>query len=238
MQKIKNSVKFVAPLFVLSELVLGVLIQHLSGNLLSALSFSSVVLAFVFSLYICFAINTVSAALTAGGLLFTVVSDFFLVVMSPQLRLSAMISFSVVQICYFIRIYREEKSEKIKKANIYVRLALSVGIMIAAALVLGDSCDALALISVFYFANLFSNFLFSLPKKGGSPLLSIGLLCFILCDVTVGLSVMSEFYIPLSESSVIYKVLHADINLVWLFYVPSQTIIPLSLLSAKAVFFS
>ena len=108
-----------------------------------------------------------------------------------------------------------------------LRLGLTCLMPPLAYLVLGAGIDALAILSVIYFANLFCNIIFSKVKMKGTLLLLIGLISFALCDIMVGLSTLCDLYLTVDPSSFLYKLTHTGINLVWLFYVPSQTLIAL-----------
>lgn len=216
-----NSRKSAAAVFALVELILGVAIQLGGGRENDYVCFSSVALAFLFAVLL--AKRTGDGYITLLGLLATVLADTFLVLVLPRRRILAMVFFVCVQACYFLRIAMlESKSER--RIHIIVRIALStVGVILAFA-VLGESADALSIISIFYFANLLVNVVFAFLQGRSAWLFAAGLVCFALCDICVGLDVLLSEYIgggasPLSG---------LGINLVWLFYVPSQTLIAIS----------
>ena len=62
-----------------------------------------------------------------------------------------------------------------------------------------------------------------------SPLFAIGLVLFLLCDTIIGINVASGAYITISEASLLYKITHLPFDLAWVFYIPSQAFIALSL---------
>ncbi len=97
---------------------------------------------------------------------------------------------------------------------------------------LGDATDPLSLVSLFYYANLLVNIVVAFIQMKRSPLFAIGLLLFLMCDTVIGLNVMAELYIPSFSESGLYAVLNPEFNLAWAFYVPSQTIITLSLIES------
>lgn len=212
-------------LFAITELIFLVLIQTVGGRINEIISFASVVLAFLFSL-LTFSHN--ESAFTVTALLFTVISDLFLVIIKPQYKLVAMIFFSVAQLSYFLRLYFVEKREGHRRIHLTVRALAILLAIILTVTVLGERTDALSLVSMFYFANLFVNLLYAFIYIKSSVLFPFGLLCFILCDILVGLSVMDGMYVSFAADSFIYKLIHTDINLIWLFYVPSQTLIAIS----------
>lgn len=222
-----KAVKYsVVTAFILAETVLGVLIQTVGGSLISFCSVSLALLFSVFSFfYLC---RTQDGLLTLFGLFFTVCADFCLIIVEPREQLLSMVSFSLVQIFYFLRLSRLSSGKRETKIHLITRVSSIVVALLLTALVLRENTDALSLISMFYYANLLINLAFSFKHIRASVLLPIGLLCFILCDTLVGLSELGSLYMDFSEDSLIYKLTHTDLNLIWLFYVPSQTLIALS----------
>lgn len=214
-----------AVLFFIIEAALGVMIQFTSGDTERILCFGSVLLAALFALFA--AKKNRCAVLTVVGLIFTVCADVFLVLLADGDKLVAMYLFSIVQLCYFIRVFIENKNGKIRSKHIVFRIELLFIAFILTLAVLGDSADALSIISMLYFANLFVNILFAFRNFKKAPIFAIGLLLFAFCDVLVGFT-MLDLYLPVSETSIIYKLTHTEINLIWAFYVPSQAFIALS----------
>ena len=212
-------------LFIIFETVLCVAVQITTGPLLTAVSFGAVVLAFIFSLITLK--NDFNNILTSFGLLTTVVSDIFLVVLNPAIQDVAMLSFSITQILYFIRIHLNTFDNKIKILHIVTRIFTVVLSLLLTIVVLKEKTDFLSLISIFYYANLLTNVVFSFFTKR-LFILSIGLICFALCDMFIGLNILSSSYIQLAEGSLLYFLANPSFNFAWLFYVPSQTLIALS----------
>ncbi len=95
-------------------------------------------------------------------------------------------------------------------------------------MILGEASNFLSLITMFYFANLVTNQIYAFAQTKHSYLLPIGLFLFILCDVFVGLSVLESSFLPIPEDSLIHKINEIGLNMAWVFYVPSQTLIALS----------
>lgn len=217
--------------FLLLESVFFVLIQTTGGRVNEIISFSSVTLAFVFSLF-CLS-KDVKSISTSSGLLFTVVSDLFLVIIKPQYKLVAMIFFSFAQLSYFIRLLYSDSDKDRRIKHTLIRISASLLAIILTLAVLRDKTDALSLVSMFYYANLIMNIVYAFIHRKDSLIFAVGLVFFILCDTVVGLSVMDGMYFDFAESSLIYRIIHSDINLIWLFYVPSQTLIALSSFELK-----
>ncbi len=212
--------------FCILETAFGILIQTIGGNVIS---FISVVSALVFAVVSFFIYSkNADGMLTASALLFTVCSDFCLIILEPRRQLLSMVFFSAVQVLYFIRLSLLGKKREELLTHILIRLSVIITGVLAAVIVLGEKTDMLSLISMFYYANLLVNFVYSLKYIRFSVMFSLGLLCFILCDTLVGLSEMGSLYFEFAEDSVIYRITHTELDLIWLFYVPSQTFLALS----------
>ena len=214
-----------AVLFFLVEALLGAAIQFAPSNIEYILCFLSVALAALFAL-LTFKKNK-CGTLTLLGLIFTVAADVFLVLMKDGDKLIAMYLFTCVQLFYFIRVFVENRGGRVKKNHIVFRIELLFIAFIVTLAVLGEKADALSIVSMLYFTNLFVNIVFSFKNFKRAPSFAIGLLLFAFCDILVGFSLL-DLYIPISETSLVYKLAHTDINLIWAFYVPSQTLIALS----------
>ena len=79
---------------------------------------------------------------------------------------------------------------------------------------------------------LITNIIFAFMLRPARPVFAIGLLLFLGCDTFVGLG-MIEAYLPVNEGSLLYLLAHPPINMAWLFYTPSQTLLGLSLLGKR-----
>ena len=160
-------------------------------------------------------------------------ADLFLVVITPMLQIPAMICFSITQICYFIRIYTNQESKKEKLIHIVIRTSGIILILILTLIVLKEKTDFLSLISTFYYINLIVNIIFAFKQSNQSLLFPIGLLLFACCDLQVGLNVLNSSYINIENNVVLNFIANPPFNLAWAFYVPSQTLIALSLIKDK-----
>lgn len=228
MIKNKKVLVVAAALFCAVETALGVLLQRApNGNYYA---FSSVALACVF--FLLFAERSLSYFITQIALISTVCADYFLVLLPVRKQLIAMVFFSVVQIAYFLRIYLEDENRKRRIWNIASRGLLSAIAMVVTVCVLGASTDALALVSIFYYANLIINTLFAFLNFKKNAVLAAGLLLFICCDTLIGLSLL-DMYFPIPQDSSLYAIIHPGFDLAWACYLPSQTLIALSLLPRR-----
>ncbi len=195
-------------------------------------SFSMIVLCFIFS--VVFITYNKHNYMVAFAMFFTLVSDLFLVVLLPETsnemyRTLAMVTFSGVQLYYFCYLI---KTTFYKNYINHVIIRITVGVIstIVTVIVLNESVNFLAVISVFYYANLIANCVYAFINFKGSPLFAIGLLLFVFCDTFVGVQVGSEMFFTIKEGTLLYKIFFANFNFTWLFYGFSQVAISLSVL--------
>ena len=210
-------------IFIVFEIILMILVQLTSGVMNTVVSFTSVVCAFIYGVLYLNKHNI----LIIIGLFTTVCADIFLVVIEPMKQNIAMCFFSITQICYFLYIYNSQNKFQ-QKMHIIIRIIIIVISLITTTIVLKDNTDFLSLISLFYYANLVVNIIFAFTIKNKNILLIIGLILFACCDFVIGISIMGESYLSLKEGSFLYFIANPGFNLAWIFYVPSQTLIALS----------
>lgn len=185
------------------------------------LKYSTVLLAFVFSI-IHFVFwgtdsrNLFDAMLLSLGLILTLVSDLFLLVIGDYYEIG-LATFIGAQICYFARIQRT-------KLWLVISASIRVALPIVAISVLASFGEANALFCLvaIYFVQLVMNFAESVAsvfmakdraERAKYIVLSVGFLLFIGCDICVGLT---NLYDGMAN------------ELIWLFYTPSQVLIALS----------
>ena len=175
--------------------------------------------------------STADGNLIRIAMLFTLVADYFLVGKSETDNLAGVTVFLGTQFFIFLHIFVNDESPCGRIANVAFRLLLSAGLILTAYLILGGEADRLAIISVIYYANLCSNAIFAHRIYRGGIILTVGLILFALCDINVGLSALDSIYVGgFPKGSLLYNLMHTDVDLIWLFYIPSQTLIPLTLL--------
>ena len=143
-----------------------------------------------------------------------------------------MLFFSAVQIAYFLRMYFEDESRIRRRVHLILRVALSALAVGVTVIVLGKNCDAVAAVSMFYYANLILNAVFAFVSFGKNPILAIGLALFVLCDTVIGFSLI-DTYLPISEGALIYQIIYPGFDLAWAFYLPSQALLAVSLLPSR-----
>ena len=207
--------------------VLGVLLQTAQEAIPINLRYTAITLACLCCFL--FAQTSYSFLFTQLALIFTLVADYYLVYLQDVQQLPAMLSFSVVQIAYFLRLYFEDENKTRRKVHLVLRAALSVAAIVVTLAVLGKACDAVAVVSMFYYANLILNAVFACISFSKNPLLAIGLVLFILCDTVIGLSLI-DAYLPVAQDSPMYRIISPGFDLAWAFYLPSQALLAVSLL--------
>ena len=206
-------------LFLTLELVAYYFILTAGGSLLVYSSFGAIVFCFLHTL---FHIKTCDK-LILGGLACTVAADLCLVICSPIQRLWGMVFFLGAQTLYAARLHLCDK----RKPLLWIRLGLICAALSITVLVLRDKTDALALVSLCYYANLIFNLVLSFLRFKKDRLFPIALLLFLLCDTVIGLQVACGGYLSIAEGSLLYRIIFMPFNLSWFFYLPSQVLISL-----------
>ena len=230
MIKNKKLLIILSAVFLTVEAVLGVLLQTAQDKTPINLRYTAVVLACLF--FILFAEKSLSFLFTMVALVCTVGADYFLVYSEEMQQLPAMLFFSVTQIAYFLRLYFEDKNKTRRLIHLICRGVFSAVAIGATLLVLGADTDAVAVLSMFYYANLILNIIFAFIAFKKSWAFAIGLLLFVLCDTVIGLSLINT-YLPIAEDSFIYKLIYPGFDLAWAFYLPSQALLSISLLPKR-----
>ncbi len=217
-------------LFVGAEITLGILLQTVGGRISVHMRYGAVILACLFCLL--FMAGTADYLLTQLALLCTVCADWFLVLPPSPVQLPGMLFFSVTQLAYFLRIYLADESAARRRLHLILRGGLTALVLLVTAAVLGRNTDAVALVSMFYYTNLAVNILFAFAEWKKHLLLALGLALFLCCDTVVGLAFL-DGYFTIPTESLLYRIIHPGFDLIWAFYIPSQTLIALSLLPGR-----
>lgn len=205
-------------IFLSVELILYLLILTTGGTLLVACSYGAIVVCFLYALL------TAGNRFIIGGLACTVMADLFLVVCSPIRQLDGMIFFLTAQTLYAAMLHRAGRN----KGLLFARIALVLAATAIAFAVLKERTDALAVVSVCYYANLIMSIVEAFTLFSKNRLFPMGLVLFLLCDTVIGLQAACGTYLTIREQSVIYRIIFMDFHLSWSFYLPSQVLIALS----------
>lgn len=216
--------------FLTVEAILGVLLQAAQDVISLNLRYTAVVLACLFTFL--FAEKSRSYLLTQVALVATVFADYFLVLRTDMRQLPAMLFFAAAHIAYFLRLFFEDGRKTHRYTRLIVHAALSLIASVVTLAVLGEACDALAIVSIFCYVNLILNIVFSCLTFKQNALLSIGLILFLLCDTVIGL-IFIKAYLPIPPDSFLYTIILPSFDLAWAFYLPSQALLAISLLPKR-----
>ncbi len=190
----------------------------LLGAIMYSMKFTSGHLTYLL-MYSCIVINTLMIVtaennLVKLGLVLTLIADTFLVLLNDH-WLWGVGCFCLVQTCYALHIGLDLK-----------QLAVRAAVLVIAEVLLGpvSGWDLLVVLSIYSFTQLFFNSVYAFVRKVNTRL-AWGLLLFMLCDLNVGFmnigSYVASFPAAIGDLAA---------YLSWIFYVPSQILIVLSLI--------
>ena len=167
-------------------------------------------------------------------LLFDVIADLFITLNvgvakfgDEGNKMIGMIAFILAQLFTSIYVtYGENRKCKWRKfvSTLIVFVALFIPLLI---LKLSD-LKLLYIEALVYFAFLLTSLVFSVIKIKKNPLLPLSLLCLTMCDLIIGLGFIENMF-DLSSSSFFAFLNHFSVNLPWFFYIPSFTILALTI---------
>ena len=185
------------------------------------LKYVGIIICFLASLIPIFSKNSAKTQyFIPFSLFFTLVSDYFLLINTDKnLYIFGVVIFIIVQLSYFIYIETLKKNKTSFLISLIFRIILSSILIIVLSII---RFDLLSIVSACYFVELLMNFISSLSLIKINKfflIFSIGLLLFIGCDISVGLTNLDLF-----EGHIKNLVS----NLMWIFYLPSQVLISFS----------
>ncbi len=224
--KSKKFINIITIIFLILELILYFVVQITDNDLNTITKYLVVTFTFLYSLI--YIKKEDKFYLIVVGLFFTLIADFFLVIIDPLYRELGLISFSITQIFYYLFIDHNLDKKLLKKLNLLLRITTTIVLLIIVKLMLKDDADFITLISVFYFLNLLINIIFSFLIKNKSLVLSVGLILFALCDICVGFAATGTELFQLKEGTFLYFLANPTLELSYLFYIPSQVMIAIS----------
>lgn len=199
-----------------------------SGDGMRYVSYAGVLLCFLYSFSFLHKGKHAKSQCTA--LLFTCIADFFLILLQGKWKTVAMLSFLCAQICYAYRVFLLAGNKKEKFWHIFLRILLTVAVMIVLFAVLKGKTRALYAISLIYYAQMLISLGFAFrhfKRNTQTKLLAIGLLLFCLCDLSIGFDFLIDIF-SLSNGNLIYKLMHLPVSFVNIFYPPSQALLCIS----------
>ena len=167
------------------------------------------------------------------GLSFTLLADYFLLLLGYNFEYG-IAAFIIVQQIYGIML--DSNSPPICKNNLLKRLLIQLSIVLFITLLLyylDVNIEVVIVLSIFYFTSILVNTYrgikvsMILKEDRSSALFALGMVLFVLCDINVGFFNLST-YLDLSATVAIPIIRIASL-LMWLFYAPSQVLIALSI---------
>lgn len=214
--------------FLLIEAILFCISQFTSTQYVDQLHYSGIVLCFLFAavFFMLQIEKELWKGLVLAGMFFTCVADFCLILLNDYF-VAGVLSFWMTQICYFLYLTRACSSAE-RSALAGRRIVVAAFISVIAMLVIGQF-SSLILVVAFYICTFAGNLIIAW-KKYPKQLFSIGLVLFFCCDICVGLSnsglaQMQGFVVPYAP---VFQ------WMIYIFYMPSQVCIALSILGKKA----
>ncbi len=221
----KNIQQIMLYVFIAIEAILFILIHFIKSVPSYIPSYIAIIICFLMSFV--FFEKSKNWLLVAIALLFTLIADTYLVLLHASNQIAAMIAFNFTQLAYAFKIAIESKKLQ-NILSLSIRTFLILLIELIAFVFLKIKFDTLIFVTLIYFVNLVCNMAFSFTVKKINLLFSIGLILFICCDVFVGLPFLADV-LTIEEGSFIYTLINSKINFIWVFYLPSQTLIVSSL---------
>ncbi len=224
--------KSVYRIFIFTEIFIYIAYMTSDMGILSlpsvTLKYISIILCFAFSSFAAVKRRTRDSILVAAAMLFTLISDTFLLVTDTHITFG-LVTFCCVQLLYLFRIDGFGKKMWI---SLFVRIFTSTGVCVF----LGYEriFDINIALAVFYFIGLVLNFAEStkhaiLRRDKRFAVFSVGLILFLCCDICVALHNMGAYIsVPAMNRAVAF----ANIGM-WLFYLPSQVLIVLSAITGE-----
>ncbi|SHO53727.1 lysoplasmalogenase family protein [Anaerocolumna xylanovorans] len=226
------------PSFIAAELLLylifmtGDICGYPKSGTVTVLKFVSILLCNVFVLACATQYRKTDNYLLAGALLFTGISDYFL--LFTEDFTFGMFTFCVVQILYLIRLQLLGKENSRGKRGIFGCLLTNVllwAFVLFMLYKLKVPVDLLLTIAVFYFLSILHNVITAVKNAVYCPdrknlVFAVGMILFLFCDINVGIYNMSGF---VSVGNTVFRKLYdfAEIAM-WMFYLPAQVFIAVS----------
>lgn len=215
--------KHIDMIFIAIELALYILILFANLNgWHRIISFMSIVICFV---YVCLINkkNNMDYNIMRLAFVSTLTADYFLTLHSKEQILGTFLFF-LSQLMFFFRIHLSYQRIKPKILSLYAFIFMFL-LMIAFLMI--RRIDLLLLVSLLYFTFLLLNMIFSWITHKKYIWFTLGLTLYVFADLMVAMH-MADPYITFSDQSIMHYLTSTSINLIWLFYLPTQVFLALS----------
>lgn len=209
-------------IFVLIELTLWILILFVNTHITRELEFVSVCLAALFAFLDLKHFNLIKL-----GFIFIILGDLFLTLLSPSKVIAGLCSFICVSLIFAVYIFVNQK-DQFKMTHLAIRALFTFIAGLLVGLLVPD-VNAVLILTAVYGVNLILNVVLSFSLKQKNVLFITGLICFLLCDIYVGISCAKDMGIfEYHGSHFIESILGYGFNLAWFFYIPCLTLLSLA----------
>lgn len=175
--------------------------------------------------------------LMRGALLLTVISDIFLLLTDESEK--GVFTFCIVQVIYRFYlwiIHKHELNKQSRFISLYVPNILLGFISLLILHISSMSINILLGITVFYFVSIIINVIVAIKtalvlRNPFCVIFAAGMVLFLLCDINVGIFNMGDFV--LINNNFIKGIYKFSTVGMWLFYLPAQVLLVMSLFFMK-----
>lgn len=158
--------------------------------------------------------------------LLILIADLFLTLLRPQLIELGLAFFILSQFCIAIVIYQNQQ-EKVKIPMVILRGSLTIVGAITVGII--SKWNLVLMLTIIYGVNLILNIIGSFLKQKIDWLLTIGLILFFLCDLSIGLNAGIEMGLLPENGDFLYNFIAAlSFNTGWFWYIPCLTCLSLN----------
>ena len=212
--------------FALIESTLLSLIVFVKVKNVDYYCFLAVIIAFVYSLVFMF---STAKNIKILGISSTLLADLFLILLTDinDYQIYGVIFFVIAQAIYAYYLFNNDPNHY--KLSLLIRLIVNIIMVTILIVVLKSRVDFLSVISIIYFANLLTNIILCFFNFKSNYLFCIGLIMLVLCDLHVGLVNANGIYLFYNPDGIIFKIIYANFNYTWFFYILSLSFISLSI---------
>ncbi len=188
--------------------------------------YGSIALNFLVGLFLLIYLKKKDSLIVLIALEFTLLADTGLIILDG-VETASVFFFIFAQIFYAIRV-RQYRVKLPLKWDIGIRISFILLLEGIAFLLLKEKMNWLVVFTLIYVINFVFNLIYAWINYKQNILFALGMLLFILCDLSLGLNSIENF-IDITNNSLIQAIIAIPIDLVWMFYYPSQILIVLSM---------
>lgn len=236
-----NSYKLKVSIFLIIEILMySIFLTHdvlvkTNHNFSNCIKYMSIIVCFLFVISERNK-NRLDKNLLMTGMFFTLCADWFLLLHEDYTI--GVSFFIVVQFLYMLRIENlsDRQDNSMKCNRILYKIGFNI-LFVTLALIIASflklNLDILLVIILYYFASIVNNTICALylsihnQSQWQYTIFAIGMVLFLLCDINVGIYNIKDFLMV--DHMLIDRISHISAIAMWLFYLPSQVCISLSI---------